>query len=725
MYMLLCILLNIQIVFCSINITEEQTPVKKCVQNLINHLISPDHVVLYAYSKNNKFLPDMIQNPKITIDMEKKIFNTKNYEIFMQMIILDVMHLNVLGDYFIKMNKNNLVYNRASPRQRYLIIVRNTNIEELKYVFHYLFQREIIDVMIMTYNHYSNNTLIRLFKINPYNPANKCGKVIAALEKYTCDTIKTVRSPRILDKYGNCTLTYFISGPALLIKNLTERNYILDFLTNIITKTLNLTLSPTKTKYNYWDSLGVPCIEPSIPFGTMENPFKLKRSFTELIKDQYNEAKSKGYKHVGLYGVIRPQYMPIDVAIIKNIMIKDFNYFVDRGFYSNEKEDPLSAHLFNLQGQKWKNIRAKLTPTFSSAKMKIMFDVIVKCAQQMSSLLEDKCQIGPIAIKESIEFFSTDVIGSCAFGINCNSFLDPFSSFSKIAKRIFKPTVCENLKHFISFIGPSIATTLKWKLIPADVSSFFLKMVNESVEYRKNNEVKRKDFLEILINMMKDDKKGEETSLSINEVTAHSFVFFIAGFETSSTTITFSLFELAQNYVMQQMVRTEVKEISARYNNQITYESLKEMTYLDQVVKEVLRKYPPLPMLNRICISDYKVPGTDLVIKEGTPVIIPLCGLQHDPEYFPDPEKFDPERFNASNNVNIAPCTYMPFGEGPRFCIGYRFAMIQTKLALATLLRDFQFSLDQNVELPLKLNPISFILSPKDEIWMNVKKLIH
>lgn len=80
--------------------------------------------------------------------------------------------------------------------------------------------------------------------------------------------------------------------------------------------------------------------------------------------------------------------------------------------------------------------------------------------------------------------------------------------------------------------------------------------------------------------------------------------------------------------------------------------------------------YPPVPQITRKCDKDYPVPGTDVVIEKGTPVFIPVYGLHHDPEYYPNPEKFDPERFSAENKKQILPFTYMPFGEGPRLCIG-------------------------------------------------------
>lgn len=88
------------------------------------------------------------------------------------------------------------------------------------------------------------------------------------------------------------------------------------------------------------------------------------------------------------------------------------------------------------------------------------------------------------------------------------------------------------------------------------------------------------------------------------------------------------------------------------------------------VVSETLRKYPSLPFLDRTTVETYKMPNSDLVIQKGTPVFISMLGMHYDPEYFPDPEKYDPERFNEKNKRNIPAYSYFPFGEGPRACIG-------------------------------------------------------
>lgn len=94
------------------------------------------------------------------------------------------------------------------------------------------------------------------------------------------------------------------------------------------------------------------------------------------------------------------------------------------------------------------------------------------------------------------------------------------------------------------------------------------------------------------------------------------------------------------------------------------------LPYLDMVVSESLRKYPPLPFLDRVTTAEYKVPNSDLVLEKGTPIYIPMLGMHYDPEYFPNPDVFDPERFSEENKKNRKPFVYMPFGLGPHSCIG-------------------------------------------------------
>lgn len=156
----------------------------------------------------------------------------------------------------------------------------------------------------------------------------------------------------------------------------------------------------------------------------------------------------------------------------------------------------------------------------------------------------------------------------------------------------------------------------------------------------------------------------------------------------------FTLYELALNQNIQTKVREEIKRVIAKHNGELTYEGMMEMEYLGRVIEgnnyyfiikifestsnnrllifilETLRKYPPGFILSRVCTKDYKVPDSDLVINKGTPIIIPAYGLHMDGRYWPDPDKFDPDRFTEDQKSTRHNYTYLPFGEGPRVCIG-------------------------------------------------------
>lgn len=153
-----------------------------------------------------------------------------------------------------------------------------------------------------------------------------------------------------------------------------------------------------------------------------------------------------------------------------------------------------------------------------------------------------------------------------------------------------------------------------------------------------------------------------------------------------------------------------------------------------------MRKYPPAPVFLRKCTKKYNIPDTNVFIEEGMSVLIPAYGLHRDPEYFPEPEIFDPERFNDENKSKIWDYTYIPFGDGPRNCIGtiiyysfdkfyvfnfsgMRFAMIQTKIALSLLIKNFKFKLNTRTKLPIKMETKGIILAPIGGIWLDLQPI--
>lgn len=132
-------------------------------------------------------------------------------------------------------------------------------------------------------------------------------------------------------------------------------------------------------------------------------------------------------------------------------------------------------------------------------------------------------------------------------------------------------------------------------------------------------------------------------------------------------------YELALNQDIQQKVHEEVAEVNGTLKGaRLTYDSLSKLKYLDQVISEALRKWPPAIFTNRKCTKDYEIEinGNNVLIERGKAVWIPIYSIHHDPEFYENPKKFDPDRFRDENKDKIIPGSYIPFGIGPRACIG-------------------------------------------------------
>lgn len=229
----------------------------------------------------------------------------------------------------------------------------------------------------------------------------------------------------------------------------------------------------------------------------------------------------------------------------------------------------------------------------------MMFQTFVECTSGLEDILEKHSRIqDPVDIKEVVSRFTTDVIGSCAFGIDCNSLKNPDSEFRQFGRKIFQPDFKRRVKNWIFFTVPrDILIYLGVKQMATEIESFFIDVVKKTVEYREKNHVERNDFMQLLLQLKNQGKVNDDENLNVytkqnhegetltlNELAAQCFVFFSAGFETSATTMTFALLELALKQDIQDKLRNEVETVLKKHNGKISYEAVMEMGYLDKVI---------------------------------------------------------------------------------------------------------------------------------------------
>ncbi|KAH9368251.1 hypothetical protein HPB48_011571 [Haemaphysalis longicornis] len=201
-----------------------------------------------------------------------------------------------------------------------------------------------------------------------------------------------------------------------------------------------------------------------------------------------------------------------------------------------------------------------------------------------------------------------------------------------------------------------------------------------------------------------------------HEAMAQCILFFLAGLDTTSTTLTFATYLLAVHPDAQERLRREVDDCIATHGPEPNLDVISKLKYLHCVVSETLRLYPPATRIERVANKDYVIGDTSVKLPKGCVAIVPVYSMHRDPEFFPDPDSFNPDRFSDENMESIKPYSYLPFGAGPRNCIGMRLAIQTVKLCLLHCIHNVQFVRTENTQVPLRLKRGVGILSSEDVI---------
>jgi cytochrome P450 family 6 len=260
-----------------------------------------------------------------------------------------------------------------------------------------------------------------------------------------------------------------------------------------------------------------------IPMGCMGSV-----GFTEHISEMTARECPK-FKNIspvhGTYFFTMPTLIVTEPEVIKEIYVKHFENFHDHGIEFNEKADPLSGHLFFLSGEKWKDMRTKLSPTFTSGKMKMMFPFISSIGDRMVDYLTPYAESGEmLEMKEIYSSYTTEVISSVAFGIDMKCLGNPENAFRKMARNIFEPSALENFRLFLIFSFPKIAKWFNSGFNTKETNDFFMSATRDTLKMREESNFKRNDFFQLLM-----DIKNSPEGMSFNDMAANSFVFFAAG----------------------------------------------------------------------------------------------------------------------------------------------------------------------------------------------------
>ncbi|XP_049308965.1 cytochrome P450 6g1-like isoform X2 [Bactrocera dorsalis] len=481
--------------------------------------------------------------------------------------------------------------------------------------------------------------------------------------------------------------------------------------------------------YGYWKRNKIPYMTPLPLIGNMEVLFKMSNSFYLYLSDVYKDAKMSKAAAVGIYILNKPALVLREPELIKSVLIKEFSKFANRSATCDPHNDALGwNNLFFIRNPQWKDLRTKITPVFTTGKIKQMYSLMTEIGTELEAHLNSFAKTDDAFVTEVKELcanFTTDVIATTAFGIKANSLVDPNAEFRALGRKQLTITFRRAIQFLIAFFYPKWTTTLRVKILVPEFETFIRGTIEHVMALREESKAPRNDLIDVLVSLKQEAvAKGEYNAQLQDILTAQAVVFMVAGFETSSSTMTFALYELSKRLDLQERLRKEICEAFVAEQGRLSYETINNLPYLGMVVDEVLRLYPSLPFLGREHLPkegekpfDLK-PYYDYTVPVDMPVYIPIFGIQRDPEFWPNPNTFDPERFNAENKKTHKPMSYLPFGTGPRNCIGSRIGLLQSKLGLVHILKNHYVTTCEKTPSEISFDPLFLGLGHKEGIYL-------
>ena len=354
-----------------------------------------------------------------------------------------------------------------------------------------------------------------------------------------------------------------------------------------------------------------------------------------------------------------------------------------------------------------------------------------------------------IELKDLMGKFSMDALASCAFGVDSGSFSKgQDSEFQKQVKVIFDFGIVQLIQSVVAMITLKPikkffhALGFKNFATVANLSAFtfFQNVVEASIKQRKESKSRRNDLVDLMIDALEgkldEPKEGSEfkvenkhkredtdkksKDISYDSAISTAGILLVAGYDTTGTTMSYAMYELAINQDCQDTLFEEIE--NAKEKGNLTYDAIQSLPYLDAVIHETLRRHPVVAVLERPCSKDYRLPGTDLIIKKGEIVRMNTIGIFFDPDIYPNPEQWNPENFSKENRAERNPYSFAAFSLGPRNCLAMRFAIFEMKVAISDIVSNFKLVPTSKTNRNLRIDPKSVLGAAEGGLWIKFEE---
>lgn len=408
-----------------------------------------------------------------------------------------------------------------------------------------------------------------------------------------------------------------------------------------------------------------------------------------------------------------PSIVVTDPEIIKQITVKEFSKFTNRPPFV-KPNPPLNAGLFIARDETWRRIRHTLTPTFTASKLKDIVPIIENASEKLKTKMQKYAETGEsVDVVRLFSLFALDVIMRAAFGMENDIQMNPDPVLVEKARNVFQTPLWVRFFSMFPFWG----YFSRYANVLQGIDYFWEIVKGILQERRTKGFTGSKDLVHLMLKAH-EEHVGGVSKLSENEIMAQSIVFLVAGFETTGNTLTSTAYYLATNPEVQDRLICEIDELMETREDVPLYELVQKAGYMDQVISEVLRIAGPAFLIFRECEEDTIIKG--IRFPKGCGVSIPSYVLHRDPGFWDNPLEFNPDNFSPEAKEKRDPFAFLPFGVGPRQCIGMRLALLEIKIGLLQVMQRFKFERAPETVEKLEHRAV-IIMSPKETIYVKIK----
>jgi cytochrome P450 len=424
------------------------------------------------------------------------------------------------------------------------------------------------------------------------------------------------------------------------------------------------------------------------------NPVRVLSRYNEIFGDTFR-----------IYlGGLKEAIVTIDPVVIQHVLKTNSDNYHKSEIQKKRMGHFLGKGLLTTEGEAWKTQRRLIQTGFERKQLEVLSSIMQDSLTDSLRDFDEQARTGPVDIYPLMMKITFAMVAKSLFGARLKE--EDIATISHAISTVQEFMVRQTLQPYLNpWFAVSGELRRHWEL-----RSGAFGILGDYIHKRRNDEPGH-DLLQILMDARYSDGHGMSDELIISE----SMQLLVAGHETSSNALSWLLYLLSSHPDCLEKVRHEFDTVLG--DAPLGYGDVPKFEFATQVILEALRLYPPFWMVDRMAIADDRV--GDLAIPRGSTVIVYVYGAHHAPRYWQNPENFDTERFTKANEKLRTPFTFLPFGAGPRGCIGGNYAMLQILMILRDLLRtyDFQLAPGQMIE----ARPM-VILRPKRGIRMMFTK---